>query len=268
MQGLYLNALNNINLASSMEAITEILQLNTEIAFFLRNCSNNGQCSYDAMSNSFVCSCFENYTGLACEIDKRPCNSPRLQCLNKGLCINSRFDAIKDDYNYTCNCSYPFYGGRCELKQNLCKGVTCSKQGVCYANQTSYTCKCFIGYSGPNCEIESNQVKRMKAICNVSGYFSYTFIIIFYSSIVLFDICHYWIPIKRYFKRRFMRSTRKIIRYEIKDDVEEAVPTDEMKIKVENLDELKDMEQNRSEVTEPDIQNFDEIKHMKRFQKK
>jgi len=56
-----------------------------------------------------------------------------------------------------------------------------------------------------------------------------------------------------------MRSTRKIIRYEIKDDVEETVPTDEMKIKVENLDELKDMEQNKSDVIETDIQNVDEI---------
>jgi hypothetical protein len=131
MQGLYLNALNNLNNVSSLKAIIEILQLKTDITECLLNCSNNGYCTYDASINSLVCSCFQNYTGSMCEIDKRPCNSARLQCANNGQCINNRIEPNKDDYNYTCNCSYPFYGDKCQFKINICQSRTCSNHGIC-----------------------------------------------------------------------------------------------------------------------------------------
>jgi len=101
----------------------------------------------------------------------------KLQCLYNGICTNL---INGNNYDFNCTCKFPYYGKNCQLKQNLCKGVTCSKKGVCYTNETTYYCKCFKGYSGQNCELESRK------------------------------------PIKKYFKRTFMKKTRKIIRYDEK----------------------------------------------------
>jgi len=178
--------------------------LTKDIVACLLNCSNNGICQNDSNGNYF-CSCFQYYSGYSCETDLRKCS--KLQCLYNGICTNL---INGNNYDFNCTCRFPYYGKNCQLKQNLCKGVTCSKKGVCYTNETTYYCKCFKGYSGQNCELESNQVKTIKTVNNLSAYFSITFIVIFYSSILLLDICHYWKPIKKYFKRTFMKKTRKI----------------------------------------------------------
>jgi len=134
-----------------------------------------------------------------------------MQCFYDGICTNL---INGTNYDFNCSCKFPYYGKNCQLKQNVCKGVTCSKKGVCYKNETRYYCKCFKGYSGQNCEIESSQVKTIKAVNNVSAYFSITFIVIFYGSVLLLDICHYWKSIKKYFKRTFMKKNKKIIKYD------------------------------------------------------
>jgi len=198
MQGLYLNALNNLNNVLSLKAIIEILQLKTDITECLLNCSNNGYCTYNASINSLVCSCFQNYTGSMCEIDKRPCNSARLQCANNGQCINNRIEPNKDDYNYTCNCSYPFYGSICHLKINICENMTCSKQGICKkVNDSTAVCKCFPGYSGDDCEISSTKIIIIKTVSNIAAGVSIAFLACFVALIVYIDIVRFL----RYFNK-------------------------------------------------------------------
>ncbi len=153
----YKNALENLNNVSSLKSIIEMLKLNTDITQCLLNCSNNGKCAYNNETNNFVCLCFQNYTGLNCNIDKRPCNSNanKLQCINNGICINNN----NYDYKFTCNCSYPFYGDRCQFKLNTCKNITCSNKGICkVVNNTIPMCKCFNGYSGHDCEISNTKI--------------------------------------------------------------------------------------------------------------
>ena len=232
----------------------EMLQLNTVITQCLLNCSNNGKCIYNPIKNSFICDCIQNYTGSSCQIDKRPCNSNKLQCINNGECINN------NDYNFTCNCSYPFYGNRCQFKQNLCKGITCSNKGVCYNNKTSYYCKCFKGYSGQICEIESNQAKTIKTVNNLSAYFSITFIVIFYASILLLDICHYWKPIKKYFKRIFIKNTKKIVLNDVQNEQQNEEQTEQIEQNEQQIEQNEQQIEQNEQQTEQN-ETFDEIKN-------
>jgi hypothetical protein len=199
--------------------MTELLQLpNKDIIGCLLNCSNKGECKYNYLNDNYYCSCFQNYySGYSCDIDLRKCSNNKLQCLYNGTCNNIINN--NNNYDFNCTCKYPYYGRNCQFKQNLCKGITCSNKGVCYNNETtSYYCKCFKGYSGQICEIESNQAKTIKTVNNVSAYFSITFIVIFYASILLLDICHYWKPIKKYFKRIFVKKTKRIVIHEQNDE--------------------------------------------------
>jgi hypothetical protein len=162
----------------------EMLQLNTDISQCLLNCSNNGKCAYNPAKNSFICDCIQNYTGSLCQIDKRPCNSNKLQCMNNGECINTN-----NDYNFTCNCSYPFYGNRCQFKQNICQNMKCTNQGICkIINNTIPTCYCFPGYFGDNCEISSAKVKIIKATGYAAVGVSIAFFVCLFSLIIYIDI--------------------------------------------------------------------------------
>ena len=161
----------------------EMLQLNTDITQCLLNCSNNGKCIYNPIKNSFICDCIQNYTGSSCQIDKRPCNSNKLQCMNNGECINN------NDYNFTCNCSYPFYGNRCQFKINICQNIKCTNQGICkIINNTIPTCYCFPGYSGDNCEISSSKAKVIKATGYVAVGVSIAFFVCLISLIIYIDV--------------------------------------------------------------------------------
>ncbi len=161
-----------------------MLQLNTDITQCLLNCSNNGKCIYNQIKNNFICDCIQNFTGSSCQIDKRPCNSNKLQCMNNGECINNN-----NDYNFTCNCSHPFYGNRCQFKQNICQNMKCTNQGICkIINNTIPTCYCFPGYSGDNCEISSAKVKIIKAVGYTSVGVSIAFFVCLFSLIIYIDI--------------------------------------------------------------------------------
>jgi hypothetical protein len=188
----YKNALENLNNVSSLKSIIEMLKLNTDITQCLLNCSNNGKCAYINETNNFVCLCFQNYTGSLCNIDKRPCNLAKLQCINNGICINNRINNNNDDYNFTCNCSYPFYGDRCQFKINICKNITCSNKGICkIVNNTIPMCKCFNGYSGDNCEISNTKIMIIKAVSFTSVGISIAFFVCFISLIIYIDISRY-----------------------------------------------------------------------------
>ena len=169
----------------------DLLQSPKDIVACLLNCSNNGVCQNDSNENYF-CSCFDNYSGYSCDNDLRKCS--KIQCLNNGTCINL---INESNYDFNSTCKFPYYGRNCQSKQNLCKKITCSNQGICHTNETTYYCKCFNGYSGQLCEIQSSQAKTIQAISNGSAYISIIFIVIFFILILLLDICHYWINVKR-----------------------------------------------------------------------
>jgi hypothetical protein len=172
-----------------------ILNINTDITPCLLNCSNNGECIYNQISNNFTCNCFENYTGSNCNIDKRPCNSAKLQCINNGICINNRTGPNKDDYTFACNCSYPFYGDRCQFKIKLCQNITCSKQGICLVvNDTQPVCKCFPNFSGNECEISGFKMKTIKAVGYISVGISIAFMAGFVGLIIYIDIVRFLRP--------------------------------------------------------------------------
>lgn len=99
-----------------------------------------------------------------------------MQCLYDGICTNL---IEESNYDFNCTCKFPYYGKNCQLKQNLCKEITCSNQGICYTNETTYYCKCFNGYSGQLCEIQSSQAKTIKTISNLSAYISIIFILLY-----------------------------------------------------------------------------------------
>ena len=179
-----------------------MLQLNTDITQCLLNCSNNGECIFNQITNNFICNCSRNYTGSHCDIDKRPCNSNRLQCMNNGVCVNTIIDPVKNNYNFKCNCSYPFNGTRCEYKINICKNIKCSNQGICkVVNETIPTCYCFPGYSGDNCEISSIKTKIIKTV----SYTSVGVSIAFFVSLACLVI---YIDISRYLRNELTHKTR------------------------------------------------------------
>jgi hypothetical protein len=197
---LYINN-NKENLMSSesIPFIKNLLQSPKDIVACLLNCSNNGICKNDSNENYF-CSCFKYYSGNSCENDLRLCS--KLKCLNNGTCLNIIINENSNNYDFNCQCEPFYYGKNCELKVNLCQNVTCSNKGVCYKNKTSYYCKCFKGYTGQLCQIESNQSKTIKTINNMSAYLSIVIFGLFFISILLLDICHYWNPIKRNIKNK------------------------------------------------------------------
>ncbi|XP_048192232.1 hyaluronan-binding protein 2 [Perognathus longimembris pacificus] len=75
--------------------------------------------------------------------DDDPCQSN--PCEHGGDCV------VSVD-NFTCTCSAPFSGSRCQNVQNKCKNNPCGR-GECLITQTSpyYRCACKHPYTGPNC---------------------------------------------------------------------------------------------------------------------
>ena len=168
--------------------ITNLLSSPYDLSACLTNCSNNGQCSFDIKNSKFICICsFDYYTGTKCEIDKRPCSS--FQCFNNGTCLN-KINETTQQYDFECQCQYPYYSRRCESKINLCQiNSTCvPNQGLCIINGTQTACKCFTGYSGDFCEIMSSSLQTAKAISNISALVAIILIICFMVLIVLSDL--------------------------------------------------------------------------------
>ena len=88
----------------------------------LKNCSNNGVCTYEMDSGLVFCDCHEGYFDQACDY----------QCYNGT--VNEETDV--------CDCDPCYSGYECDLE--------CSNRGSC----DEEACVCQVGYKGDYCETE------------------------------------------------------------------------------------------------------------------
>ncbi|RDD45648.1 Deleted in malignant brain tumors 1 protein [Trichoplax sp. H2] len=114
------------------------------------SCSNNpctnGLCYNYFSYSTYYCSCPSANSGRNCDQSSTSSCSPN-PCQNGGRCMTT--------YNgkaYSCNCSHPFSGQRCEItlacSTNPCmNGGNCTNQG----NGSTYACACPFPYTGSNC---------------------------------------------------------------------------------------------------------------------
>ena len=155
IQNAIFGNLNNLN-QSNMKTILDLLESNQyDMSSCLSNCSNQGICSFDGLTQQYICQCNTGFLGKSCQTDERPCS--RSQCLNNGTCLNL------NETMYECRCSSGiFYGEFCQYKKNICENTTCSQNGYCLVNEVSSYCKCFKGFSGNDCEQEDSSVKALK----------------------------------------------------------------------------------------------------------
>ena len=72
---------------------TNLLNSNYDLSGCIVNCTNRGFCRFDSVSNSFMCSCDEYYTGQVCQIDLRACSSA--PCLNNATCVDNNTQSFK-----------------------------------------------------------------------------------------------------------------------------------------------------------------------------
>ena len=121
----------------------------------LANCSNQGQCQLDSLTQKLICQCQGNYSGSSCQTNLLPCS--QVTCLNNGTCSNVFNESISNESNYTflCKCQSNSYGQYCENQVNLCLNVNCSSQGYCSQGE----CKCFYSFYGDHCELASTLKK-------------------------------------------------------------------------------------------------------------
>ncbi len=190
-----------------MKNFTKILQLlagTADITPCLANCSNTGTCVLD-ISGNYICLCFQNYTGINCEKNIRPCSSS--PCMNNGECLEK--ESSTGLYIFTCKCTPYFHGTYCESEYDLCANVTCNN-GRCYKKAINETaCRCFYMYEGEYCDQPSGKMKNIQTVISVSTITAIVIISCFYFLIILNDFLNLCLP-KQY---RMKKSKAKKARY-------------------------------------------------------
>ena len=172
-------------------AINSLLAyLNQDITPCLTNCSNNGVCLLDQTTQTLFCACDDNFTGLNCNMDARPCsNSP---CLNNATCINTNLTSA----GYFCECNNFYTGANCETQIDLCQNETCSSNGKCSVVENKANCTCFQYFSGDHCEIQSQTLVTIKNVIGITSVIAIIMIIAFYLIIVISDVLNFLISKK------------------------------------------------------------------------
>jgi hypothetical protein len=152
------------------------------------NCSNEGICKLDPITQKYSCECNTNFMGKSSQTDSRPCMRWN-QCLNNSTCLNLNSTSLE------CKCPSNglYYGEYCENRINLCENVTCSSNGYCYLpqNQTQPKCKCNNGFSGEICDLESDSIKQLRYFQWSSTIICIICIITFWTLIVGSDVLDY-----------------------------------------------------------------------------
>ena len=176
----------------NLQQLQNILQSNVDVSSCLANCSNQGTCKLDPQTLKYICECNDNFTGVSCQTNKRPCSRSNVKCMNNATCINSP----SDSFNYTCQClSGLYFGEYCENKRNPCENRTCSSNGYCIQfnqNQNQTTkCKCNNGYDGDQCELQMNSVKIVKNVQWVATFIAILTLVLTFSLFIASDVLDY-----------------------------------------------------------------------------
>ncbi|CAF3582391.1 unnamed protein product [Rotaria sordida] len=116
-----------------------------------------GQCRIIDQTNSYICDCYQGYTGQRCETSINLCLTT--PCVY-GQCI---LDAI---YGYRCICLPGATGQNCSILINTCASRPCQNNGLCVQGLNTYQCICLPGYAGINCEILINQCTSLICLNN------------------------------------------------------------------------------------------------------
>ena len=149
--------LNNMSQKQIQKVLTLLVSSQYDLSSCLSNCSNQGICSLDVLTQQYICSCNSGFIGKACQTDQRPC--ARSRCLNNATCLNLNVTG------YVCQCSSGiFFGEFCQYKNNICANRTCSLNGDCRETQSETYCKCFTGFSGDDCQVVEMSTKIVKGV--------------------------------------------------------------------------------------------------------
>ncbi|CAM9484610.1 unnamed protein product [Ectocarpus sp. 6 AP-2014] len=128
-------------------------------------CSTKGTCD----RATGICTCFENYEGVACERTICPndcsgngfCFTEKQLAADAGGTYNTPWDAEKQ---VGCKCDAGFRGPDCSLQEcpsgadvmggdGSTEGRDCSGRGIC--DYTTGLCGCFLGFYGTMCEYQT-----------------------------------------------------------------------------------------------------------------
>ena len=172
----------------------------------LVNCTNNGVCILDTITQKYICQCIVNFGGQSCQTDTRICST--FPCLNKGTCLDL---ILNNASSSKCQCVSNFYGINCENEANMCHNQTCSGNGYCTFNSSEITCLCFNGFSGMQCELEKNSVKILHYVQISSVLLCFTCIIITICIIIMNDMCNLFIAKSK--NKSHKKKTSKIFRF-------------------------------------------------------
>ena len=153
----------------------------------LSNCSNQGTCGLNE-ANKLVCKCEEFFTGDSCETDTRACSY--FPCQNGANCTEVIVPNGLNTFNCTCNSSI-YYGDRCQMKVDICEGISCSFNGKCFNIMNVPVCKCFINYNGTRCELKSEALKAIESTISCMSIVAICLIGIFFVMIMAMDYFTY-----------------------------------------------------------------------------
>jgi hypothetical protein len=147
--------LNNGNISELLDILT---QQTGDISGCLLQCSSQGKCQLNQITQMYECVCDTYFSGSACQYDSRPCSSG--PCLNNGTCTNVQ--GLNSTLSFECECQNTYYGTYCEKQIDVCQNKTCNGKGYCFNSQNEPKCKCFSGYSGDECDLISTFVKIVR----------------------------------------------------------------------------------------------------------
>lgn len=105
-------------------------------------CENGATCRHFA-GEQLTCTCPPGFTGKFCEVLSNPCEVN--SCHSHGECNEVEGEIV-------CECSFGYYGDRCEFKEDYCTPNPCVV-GTCFSAFNSYLCQCPAGALGKRCHL-------------------------------------------------------------------------------------------------------------------